>query len=241
SGKSTTTLTLFRLLEIESGSITVDGVPISEVQLFQLRSKLAIIPQDPVLFTGTIRSNLDPFNDFQEERLWEVLRATDLEGFVRSQAMGLDREVTEGARIVVLDEATSAIDVTTDAMVQRVVAEHFKDCTLLIIAHRLETIMACDYIAGLAQGTTEEFGPPATLLGFDSGDCDRFLEAAANVSPEENGLLAKLVAQTGQASAKHLTAMALLSRGLKRRKKQSTAASGGTWSEVTVGDNEESR
>ena len=96
SGKSTTTLTLFRLLEIESGSITVDGVPISEVQLFQLRSKLAIIPQDPVLFTGTIRSNLDPFNDFQEERLWEVLRTTDLEGFVRSQAMGLDREVTEG-------------------------------------------------------------------------------------------------------------------------------------------------
>ena len=130
-----------------------------------------------------------------------------------------------------------------------------------IIAHRLETIMACDYIAGLAQGTTEEFGPPATLLGFDSGDCDRFLEAAANVSPEatvesvlttslvdaapalrkENGLLAKLVAQTGEASAKHLTAMALLSRGLKRRKKQSTAAAGGTWSEVTVGDNEESR
>lgn len=185
AGKSTLFLTLFRILELDSGSCSIDGVDISTLDLTFLRSKISIIPQVPVLFNGTLRSNLDPYNDHSDEELLEVLEQANLGPYVRSQGRGLKLDVAAGgsnfsagqrqllclarallrrAKILILDEATAAIDVATDELIQATIKKSFAHCTLLAIAHRLNTIIESDKILVLDFGKLKEFGTPKELL-----------------------------------------------------------------------------
>ncbi|KAJ4271438.1 hypothetical protein NW762_000140 [Fusarium torreyae] len=204
AGKSSLTLALFRFLEARSGSVTIDGLDISKIDLHSLRSRLAIIPQDPVLFSGTIRSNLDPFEDNTDDELRESLSRVhlvdsqpatpanepssaatstlaakntnifrDLSSPIsesggnlsqgQRQLLCLARAIVARPKIMVLDEATSAVDMATDALIQRSIREEFTDSTLIVIAHRLSTIADFDRILVLADGEVAEFGTPKEL------------------------------------------------------------------------------
>jgi ATP-binding cassette, subfamily C (CFTR/MRP), member 1 len=203
AGKSSIMSTLFRLVEISSGSITIDGLNISKIGLADLRSRLAIIPQDPTLFRGTIRSNLDPFHEHSDLELWSVLRQADLvsdeaslddkspgrihlDGVVEEeglnfslgqrQLMALARALVRNSQIIVCDEATSSVDMETDDKIQRTIATGFKGKTLLCIAHRLRTIINYDRICVMDQGKIAELDTPLALYekgGIFRGMCDR--------------------------------------------------------------------
>ncbi|NWI89596.1 MRP3 protein, partial [Pitta sordida] len=185
AGKSSMTLCLFRILEAVKGEIRIDGVKISEIGLHDLRSRLTIIPQDPVLFSGTLRMNLDPFNKYSDEEIWKALELSHLKRFVSSQPSMLDYECSEGGenlsvgqrqlvclarallrktRILILDEATAAIDLETDDLIQMTIRTQFEDCTVLTIAHRLNTIMDYTRVLVLDSGTIAEFDTPANLI-----------------------------------------------------------------------------
>ncbi|MCJ1375345.1 hypothetical protein MMC20_006580 [Loxospora ochrophaea] len=191
AGKSSIMSTLFRLVELSGGSITIDGVNIATVGLRDLRSRLAIIPQDPTLFRGTIRSNLDPFNEHTDLELWSALRQSDLvdanvdlddtkshgrihlDGVVEEeglnfslgqrQLMALARALVRGSQIIVCDEATSSVDMDTDQKIQKTIATGFKGKTLLCIAHRLKTIISYDRICVMDQGRIAELDTPLRL------------------------------------------------------------------------------
>jgi ABC-type multidrug transport system fused ATPase/permease subunit len=173
SGKSTLLQALFRCMELESGAIRIDGVDIASVPLERLRRSLAIIPQDPTLFLGTLRSNLDRYSEHRDNEIWQALHKARLENFVRSMPLGLDAPVQENgsnlsqgqrqllclaralladAKVVVMDEATASVDVQTDTLVQEVVRESCKNVTMLIIAHRLGTVADCDLIFEVKEG-----------------------------------------------------------------------------------------
>ncbi|NXA36024.1 MRP3 protein, partial [Eudromia elegans] len=185
AGKSSMTLCLFRILEAVKGEIRIDGVKISDIGLHDLRSKLTIIPQDPVLFSGTLRMNLDPFNKYSDEEIWKALELSHLKRFVSSQPSTLDYECSEGGenlsvgqrqlvclarallrktRVLVLDEATAAIDLETDDFIQLTIRTQFEDCTVLTIAHRLNTIMDYTRVLVLDKGAIAEFDTPANLI-----------------------------------------------------------------------------
>ncbi|XP_050416423.2 multidrug resistance-associated protein 1 [Patella vulgata] len=185
AGKSSLTVALFRLIESAGGSIVIDGQKISDMGLHDLRSKLTILPQDPVLFSGSLRMNLDPFDKHTDEELWVALEHAHLRKFVSEVPEKLEYECGEGGhnlsvgqrqlvclartllrktKILVLDEATAAVDMETDDLIQQTIRTEFKDCTVLTIAHRLNTIMDYDRIIVLDQGNIKEFDAPTTLL-----------------------------------------------------------------------------
>jgi ABC-type multidrug transport system fused ATPase/permease subunit len=196
AGKSSIMSTLFRLVEISGGSITIDGINTATVGLFDLRSRLAIIPQDPTLFMGTVRSNLDPFQEHTDLELWSALRQADLvpadanmedrkadasrihldsvveeDGLNFSlgqrQLMALARALVRGSQIIVCDEATSSVDMETDDKIQRTMATGFKGKTLLCIAHRLRTIIGYDRICVMDKGGIAELATPLELWKMD--------------------------------------------------------------------------
>jgi len=190
AGKSSLTLALFRIIEASEGSITIDGFKLNDIGLLDLRSKLAIIPQEPILFSGTLRFNLDPFDAFTDDDLWETLRHSHLHAFVSSLPKKLEHEISEGgenlsvgqrqlvclarallrkSKILVLDEATAAVDLETDDLIQTTIRELFKDATTFTIAHRLNTIMDSDKILVLDAGKISQFGSPNDLLEMKSG------------------------------------------------------------------------
>ncbi|KAI1326944.1 P-loop containing nucleoside triphosphate hydrolase protein [Xylariaceae sp. FL0255] len=211
AGKSSLTLALFRFIEARSGSIHIDGLDISKIKLHDLRSRLAIIPQDPVLFSGTVRSNLDPFDNHTDAELFDCLTRVHLitegetspptptqcqgstatptkrnknifrdlsspisEGGLnlsqgQRQLLCLARAIVSRPKVMVLDEATSAVDMATDALIQRSIREEFGDSTLMVIAHRLSTIADFDRILVLSDGQVAEYGPPRELWEADGG------------------------------------------------------------------------
>ncbi|KAI3318504.1 P-loop containing nucleoside triphosphate hydrolase protein [Xylariaceae sp. AK1471] len=206
AGKSSLTLALFRFVEARSGSILIDGLDISNIKLHDLRSRLAIIPQDPVLFSGTVRSNLDPFDNHTDAELFDSLvrvhlisedetspstpvpdtltnkkntnifrdlSSTISEGGLnlsqgQRQLLCLARAIVSRPKVMVLDEATSAVDMSTDTLIQRSIREEFGDSTLIVIAHRLSTIADFDRILVLSDGRVAEYGTPREL--WEAGD-----------------------------------------------------------------------
>nr|CAH7713752.1 unnamed protein product [Callosobruchus chinensis] len=185
AGKSSLTLALFRIIEAAEGHIFIDGVDISELGLHTLRSRLTIIPQDPVLLSGSLRVNLDPFQKHTDEELWDALENCHLKQFVQNQQAGLHFEVTEGGdnlsvgqrqliclgrallrrtKVLILDEATAAVDLETDDLIQRTIRIAFNNCTILTIAHRLNTIIDSDKILVLDKGCIAEYDTPQSLL-----------------------------------------------------------------------------
>jgi ABC-type multidrug transport system fused ATPase/permease subunit len=184
SGKSSICLSLFRIIEPYSGRIIIDGVDVEEIGLDLLRKKMCVIPQEPTLFQATLRDNLDPFHEHSNEKLAEALKLVNV--FPDEDlAKALDKEVKEGgnnfsagqrqliciarallrnSKIVFLDEATASIDYKTDALIQEVIKKEFKDCTVITIAHRINTIMEYDRIIVMDNGVIAEFDTPDNLM-----------------------------------------------------------------------------
>ncbi|KAF9437497.1 hypothetical protein BGZ76_000493 [Entomortierella beljakovae] len=200
AGKSTLAVAFFRFMEMTAGKITVDGVDISSLGVHDLRSSLTIIPQDPVLFIGTIRSNLDPFDEHDDAALWATLKRVhlisddgtesnsfgNLDSEVQEngnnfsqgqrQLIGLARALLKQSKIIILDEATASVDHETDARIQATIREEFKESTLLTIAHRLRTIIDFDKVLVMDHGRVVQFDTPWNLIrseGIFRGMCQR--------------------------------------------------------------------
>ncbi|XP_078519309.1 multidrug resistance-associated protein 1-like isoform X1 [Lissotriton helveticus] len=185
AGKSSLTLGLFRINEAAEGNIIIDGVNIAKIGLHDLRFKITIIPQDPVLFSGSLRMNLDPFNKYSDEEVWSSLELAHLKNFVSGLPDKLNHECSEGGenlsigqrqlvclsrallrktKILVLDEATAAVDLETDDLIQSTIRVQFEECTVITIAHRLNTIMDYTRVIVLDKGQIVEFDSPANLI-----------------------------------------------------------------------------
>ncbi|KAG5515911.1 hypothetical protein RHGRI_036827 [Rhododendron griersonianum] len=212
AGKSSMLNALFRIVELERGRILIDGYDIAKFGLTDLRKVLGIIPQSPVLFSGTVRFNLDPFGEHNDADLWEALERAYLKDAIRRNSLGLNAEVSEAgenfsvgqrqllslarallrrSKILVLDEATAAVDVRTDALIQKTIREEFKSCTMLIIAHRLNTIIDSDRVLLLEAGRVVEYASPEELLQNDGS------------------AFSKMVQSTGAANAQYLRSLAV--------------------------------
>ncbi|XP_011043294.1 PREDICTED: ABC transporter C family member 12-like isoform X3 [Populus euphratica] len=215
AGKSSMLNALFRIIELERGEITIDGCDITKFGLTDLRRALSIIPQSPVLFSGTVRFNLDPFSEHNDANLWEALERAHLKDAVRNSSFGLDAQVFEGgesfsvgqrqllslarallrrSKILVLDEATSSVDVRIDALIQKTIREEFRSRTMLIIAHRLNTIIDCDRILVLEAGQVLEHSTPEELLS------------------NEGSAFSSMVQSTGPANAQYLHSLVFESK-----------------------------
>ena len=179
AGKSSLLVVLFRLVDHSEGDITIDGVSISGVKLADLRSKFGIIPQEPLLMTGTIRQNLDPFNNHSDKEILEAINRVGLTKITLNQEVGSDadnlssgqrqlisvaRIMLRNVKIIIMDEPTSSIDPVTDALVQKTVRDVFSDCTVITIAHRLHTVIDSNHIIVMNAGNISEEGTPKTLL-----------------------------------------------------------------------------
>ncbi|XP_072039246.1 ATP-binding cassette sub-family C member 9-like [Amphiura filiformis] len=189
SGKSSLTLALLRMIDTYKGRIVIDGEDIAELPLRTLRRRLSIIAQEPILFTGTIRDNIDPEGVKSDTELWDALEMAQLKGVVTELDEGLDYEVSEGgenfsvgqrqlfcfvraflrnSRILIMDEATASIDYDTELILQELVKSHFVDKTVITIAHRVSTILKSDSVVVLSEGEIVEHDTPANLLANQS-------------------------------------------------------------------------
>ncbi|KAJ3680648.1 hypothetical protein LUZ60_016926 [Juncus effusus] len=185
SGKSTLIQALFRIVEPRDGTIEIDQVDVCKIGLHDLRSQVSIIPQDPTLFEGTVRGNLDPLNEYSDEEIWEALDKCQLGDLIRRSDKKLDSTVVENGEnwsmgqrqlfclgrvllkktnILVLDEATASVDSTTDGIIQQTIRKEFRDCTVLTIAHRIHTVIDSDLILVLDEGKILEYDVPSKLL-----------------------------------------------------------------------------
>ncbi|XP_014087149.1 probable multidrug resistance-associated protein lethal(2)03659 isoform X1 [Bactrocera oleae] len=206
AGKSSIIQAIFRLA-LNEGAITIDGVNIGSLGLHDLRSRVSIIPQDPVLFSGTLRYNLDPLEQKADEELWRTLEDVKLKNYVSTLEGGLNCRLHDGGsnfsmgqrqlvcmarailrhnKLLIMDEATANVDPETDMLIQETIHTNFEHCTVLTIAHRLNTVMDNDKVMVIDAGRLVEFGHPYDLLR------------------DTNGFLYKLVQNTGRLSAEIL-------------------------------------
>jgi len=194
----------FRLAEPEGGSCLIDGIDITKIPLHTLRHAIGVIPQDPTIFSGTIRANLDPYEQHSEQDISRALSVVQMEDYVKQigglshvldagsgsmslgqrQLLCVARALLKKPKVLILDEATASIDYKTDKLIQETIMDHFQGVTVLTIAHRIETIRMYDQILVLEEGRVAEFGPPSELIN-------------------KGGLFAGLVAES--ASAKPLS------------------------------------
>jgi len=204
AGKSSLMAMFFRLAEPEGGSCLIDGIDITKIPLHTLRHAIGVIPQDPTIFSGTIRANLDPYEQHSEQDISRALSVVQMEDYVKQigglshvldagsgsmslgqrQLLCVARALLKKPKVLILDEATASIDYKTDKLIQETIMDHFQGVTVLTIAHRIETIRMYDQILVLEEGRVAEFGPPSELIN-------------------KGGLFAGLVAES--ASAKPLS------------------------------------
>jgi len=223
AGKSSIVMTLFRLVEPEAGSsIKIDDIPITDLKLSDLRKKISIIPQDPILFSGTIRFNMDPFNEHSDAEIWEALEnaglkqtiselENKLESEVRTngenfsvgqrQLLCLARAMIRDSHILIMDEATASVDIETDAIIQKALRTKFSNVTVLTIAHRLNTIIDYDKILVLSKGEVLEYDTPKNLL-FETSETGELVPCTSTE-------FSKLVDETGPVNAALLRQLAL--------------------------------
>jgi len=246
SGKSTTLLALFRIINPAEGNITIDGINTLDMHLATIRSALTIIPQEPTLFTGSVRYNIDPVGQYSDDEIWSALKLTHLDTVIEQLEGGLDGNVAEGgdnfsvgqrqlicmvrallrhSRIICMDEATASVDIQTDCLIQEMIRSQFQDCTIITVAHRLHTIMDSDRVMTLRDGKLVEFDKPITLI-----------------REHPDGLFAGMVAATNDASliqlaeGKMSVTQALIERDKKKkeRKKRRNRESGDDAPESTT-------
>ncbi|KAI1293287.1 hypothetical protein EDD11_008442 [Mortierella claussenii] len=211
AGKSSLIHALFLLSELDGGQIVIDGIDTTTLGTSDLRPNIAIIPQDPVLFQGTFRYNLDPLSRHTEQELWQVLETSDLKAYVQAQDGGLDAHVSaQGenlsvgqrqlvclsrallakSKVVVLDEATASVDMATDALIQKAIRIDFAHSTVITVAHRINTIIDYDRILVMHQGQVAEYDTPRNLLS------------------NPDSVFSSMVAETGVQNATHLRTLA---------------------------------
>ncbi|KAL9232032.1 hypothetical protein vseg_007181 [Gypsophila vaccaria] len=216
SGKSTLIQALFRIVEPAAGQIFIDGVNISTIGLHDLRSRLSIIPQDPTMFEGTVRSNLDPLEEYSDEQIWEALDKCQLADEVRKKDGKLDSIVTENgenwsmgqrqlvclgrvllkrSKVLVLDEATASVDTATDNLIQQTIREQFSDSTVIIIAHRITSVVDSDTVVLLSQGLVEECDSPLKLLEDNSSG---FAKLVAEYTSRSNSKIEEEQSETNE-------------------------------------------
>ncbi|KAJ6338496.1 hypothetical protein OIU76_008048 [Salix suchowensis] len=185
SGKSTMIQVFFRLVEPTGGKIIIDGIDICMLGLHDLRSRFGIIPQEPVLFEGTVRSNVDPVGQYTDEDIWRSLERCQLKDVVAAKPEKLDSPVIDNgdnwsvgqrqllclgrvmlkhSRLLFMDEATASVDSQTDAVIQKIIREEFAECTIISIAHRIPTVMDCDRVLVIDAGRAKEYDKPSRLL-----------------------------------------------------------------------------
>uniref|UniRef100_A0A2S2N873 Putative multidrug resistance-associated protein lethal n=1 Tax=Schizaphis graminum TaxID=13262 RepID=A0A2S2N873_SCHGA len=213
AGKSSLIGALFRLA-LNEGNITVDGIEIHKIGLHDLRSKISIIPQEPILFSGSMRNNLDPLNEYPDHALWNALEEVELKTIVEDLPDGLNSKISEGGsnfsvgqrqlvclaraivrsnKILVLDEATANVDSQTDALIQNTIRNKFRSCTVLTIAHRLNTVMDSDRVLVMDAGKMVEFDHPYNLLKNKDGF---FYKMVEQTGPETSDFLYNIAVES---------------------------------------------
>ncbi|KAJ9188588.1 hypothetical protein P3X46_003930 [Hevea brasiliensis] len=209
SGKSTLIQAIFRIVEAKEGSILIDDVDISKIGLQDLRSRLSIIPQDPTMFEGTVRGNLDPLDQYSDHEVWEALDKCQLGDLVRSKNEKLDATVVENGEnwsvgqrqllclgrallkkssILVLDEATASVDSATDGVIQKIISQEFNDRTVVTIAHRIHTVIDSDLVLVLSDGRIAEYDSPARLLEREDSFFSKLIKEYSMRSQSFNSL-----------------------------------------------------
>ncbi|KAK4878922.1 hypothetical protein RN001_007068 [Aquatica leii] len=212
AGKSSIISSIFQLFEIE-GNIIIDGVNIKEIGLHDLRRKISIIPQNPVIFAGSIRKNLDPFDECTDEVLWKALEDVKLKETIKLLDLGLKSEISEGGsnlsagqrqliclaraiirgnKILILDEATANVDPQTDAVIQDTIRQKFSKYTVITVAHRLHTVIDSDKILVMDGGKVVEFGHPYVLLQDQNGVFYQMVQQTENIMASELAQIAKV-------------------------------------------------
>lgn len=216
AGKSSIIQSIFRLAQNE-GQIFIDGIDVGVIGLHDLRKKISIIPQEAILFSGSLRFNLDPFGERTDPELWNSLVQVELKTVVAALPGGIDSKVQDGGsnfsvgqrqliclartvlrnnKILILDEATANVDSETDVLIQQTIRRQFADCTVITIAHRLHTIMDSDKVLVVDAGEIVEFGHPFELIS------------------NPNSIFKQLLDQTGVSTASALTLIAKEVNGL---------------------------
>ena len=192
SGKSSLLVALFQIEELEPGSsILIDGIDISTVPLSTLRSRLGIILQESLLFSESLRFNIDPFNQYTDSQVWEALEVVNMKDAVQDMPGGLYEHLSEGgsnlshgqkqliciarailkkSKVIVLDEATASVDNKTDEHIQKIIRERFEDSTIITVAHRLNTIIDYDRVLVMEAGSIVEYDEPQKLLEDKNGN-----------------------------------------------------------------------
>ncbi|KAA3682524.1 ATP-binding cassette, subfamily C (CFTR/MRP), member 4 [Paragonimus westermani] len=240
AGKSSLISAIFRLVEAEQGKLLVDDVDVARLELKELRKRISIIPQDPIMFAGTIRNNLDPEHQLSSVAIWNALNSVQLNKVISNNPDGLDTRISEGGsnfstgqrqllalarailggnQILVVDEATANVDPETDAIIQKALRSQFARCTVLTVAHRLQTVIDNDLLVVMDRGRIVEQGEPHFLLNPNLAEQDRSLVGSRQI-PAVNALdnqfeavtghgpLANLVRQTGPEESRLLAKLA---------------------------------
>ncbi|XP_077235246.1 putative ABC transporter C family member 15 isoform X2 [Tasmannia lanceolata] len=209
SGKSTLIQAIFRTVEPSEGTIRIDDVDICQIGLHDLRARLSIIPQDPTMFEGTVRGNLDPLGKYSDTEIWEALDKCQLGDLVRAKEKKLDSTVAENgenwsagqrqlfclgrallkrSNILVLDEATASVDSATDGTIQKIIRQEFKDCTVVTIAHRIHTVIDSDLVLVLSEGRVLEYDTPSNLLEREHSSFSKLIKEYSLRSQSFNSL-----------------------------------------------------